>query len=250
MNRPSIQPTSMDQGRRPRAHSALVPILGGKLRGLFWAPFSGGKLLRILLGTYEREQTELFVRHIRPGDVVFDVGAHVGYYTLLSARLLAGEGRVVSFEPDPGNVFFLRRHVAANRLKLACVYEAAVGAFQGTVKFSAGTGSGTGHLAEDGRIDVRICRLDDVVAEQGANPTHIKIDVEGAELQVLQGGRETLIRARPIIFLSTHGSDVHAACRQFLSELGYRFHPILGDDVDRSPELLCVPGEITFTDRQ
>ena len=148
----------------------MVPIPQGRMRGMFWAPASGGKILRVLLGSYEREQTELFAKLVGPGSTVLDIGAHVGYYTLLAARLMRGQGKVVAFEPDPKNAAFLRRHVSANRAArtIVDVEQAAVGATNGSVRFSLGTGSGTGHVSAEGPIEVRMIKLDDFVSGPGA----------------------------------------------------------------------------------
>lgn len=219
-----------------------LPIIGGRLRGRWWLPASRGKVLRILNGTYEREQTRLFEQHVRSGATVLDVGAHVGYYTLISAVLAGPSGRVHAFEPNPRNAEFLRRHVRINRLDNVRVEQAAVSDGAGTARFDFGTGSGTGHLADAGALEVRTLRLDDYCAEHGLAPAVIKIDVEGAEVSVLQGARETLARHRPVVFLSTHGPEVHRASLAFLRELGYRVAPILGGDVETTTEVLATPG--------
>ena len=218
-----------------------LPVVAGRLRGRWWLPASRGKILRILNGTYEREQTRLFERHLRPGATVLDVGAHVGYYTLLSSVLVGGEGRVHAFEPNPANAEFLRRHVRINRLSNVHVEQAAVSDTAGTARFDFGTGSGTGRLADAGALEVRTVRLDDHCAQHGLAPSALKIDVEGAELVVLEGARETLARHRPVIFLSTHGAQVHAASLQVLRGLGYALSPILGSDLDATSEVLALP---------
>lgn len=219
-----------------------LPILAGPLRGRWWLPASRGKLLRIYLGTYEPEQTGLFERHVRPGDTVLDVGAHVGYYTVLSAVLAGPSGAVWSFEPNPTNAGFLRRHVEINGLAQVRVEQAAVSDAEGTARFDFGTGSGTGHLSSDGAIEVRTLRLDDVCAAHGVVPKAIKIDVEGAEAAVLEGGAKTIESARPVIFLSTHGPEPHAACVAWLRARGYALAPIVGGSVETASELLCTPG--------
>lgn len=219
-----------------------LPIIAGRLRGRWWLPGSRGKILRILNGTYEREQTRLFEQHVRPGATVLDVGAHVGYYTLLSAVLAGPSGRVHAFEPNPKNADFLRRHVRINRLDSVRVEQAAVSDREGTARFDFGTGSGTGHLADAGALEVRTLRLDDYCAQHALAPAAVKIDVEGAEMSVLQGARETLARHRPVIFLSTHGPEVHRASLAYLRELGYHVAPILGGDVEATTEVLATPG--------
>ncbi|HEX8361339.1 MAG TPA: FkbM family methyltransferase [Longimicrobium sp.] len=218
-----------------------LPIVGGRLRGRWWLPASRGKILRILGGSYEPEQTRLFERHVRPGDTVLDVGAHVGYYTVLSAVLAGQRGAVWAFEPNPTNARFLRRHAEINGLRQVTVTEAAVSDANGTARFGFGRGSGTGHLAAEGDVEVRTVRLDDFCAEHGIAPAAIKIDVEGAEGAVLNGAREVLAKHRPIIFLSTHGAEVHQACLAFMKEAGYACAPVLGDDVRTTTELFCTP---------
>ena len=65
-------------------------------------------------GCFEPFQTELVVNEVRPGDVAIDLGAHIGYYTLLLARLVGPTGRVLAFEPDPDNFALLSRNVEMN----------------------------------------------------------------------------------------------------------------------------------------
>jgi FkbM family methyltransferase len=225
----------------PWLHATRVPLLFGPMRGKYWLPFSRGKVLRLLLGSYEPDQTTMMKELLRPGHVLFDVGAAVGYYTVLAAPLVGDEGRVVAFEPDPKNAAYLRKHVAINRLTNVTVHQTAVGNLNGRAKFAGGSGTGTGRLTESGTTTVGICRLDDFVATAGF-PTHIKIDVEGAELDVLRGARQTLTSARPTIFLSTHGSKVYHACHEYLTELDYNLLPISADPKYAS-EVLCLAKE-------
>ncbi len=240
-----IQDHTPHTSDQPVGHDARLlslvrlPILAGQLRGRYWLPASRGKLLRIYLGSYEREQTARFIRHIDPGGVVFDIGASAGYYTLLSSLLVGPQGRVIALEPAPSNATYLRHHVRLNRLANTTVYQAAVGATTGTAQFSPGQGTGTGRLAPHGSITVRTYRLDEVVDRQACKPTHLKIDVEGAELQVLQGATNTLRRYRPMIFLSTHGPGLHKSCCQVLKAWGYTLEPMVGHQLDRSPQILC-----------
>ena len=230
---------SADQHKLPVLR---LPIMAGPMKGTRWFPSSGGKILRVFLGTYEPEQTALFAEHLEKGSVLFDVGAHVGYYSLLSARLVGEKGRVISLEPNPHNAAFLEGHVRINQADNVTVLRTAASDSNGTLHFAAGTGTGTGHLAEEGELEVKSCMLDTMAAEQNVMPTHIKIDVEGAELSVLKGAQKVLTEARPVIFLSTHGAGVHAACCKHLEDLGYQLSPIFGDDLKTTSEVLCIPG--------
>jgi FkbM family methyltransferase len=177
--------------------------------------------------------------------VLFDVGAAVGYYTLLAARLVGPEGHVVAFEPDAKNAGFLRKHIAINRLSNVEVQYSAVGNRTGHASFAPGSGTGTGHLSESGTTSVPICKLDEFV-RSGPLPTHLKIDVEGAELEVLEGARKILTTVRPTLFLSTHGSTVRQACCQYLRKLGYHTRPMSTDPKYES-EILCAAGPLPGT---
>jgi FkbM family methyltransferase len=231
------QPT----GQRSRGFS--VPFVVGPLRGNWWQLASGGKITRLLLGTYEPEQSGLFRTHICPGDQVLDIGAAAGYYTLLSARLVGITGRVVSFEPDPNNLQFLRSHVEQNGLSQVTVLPIALADETGTARFGGGSGTGTGRLCQDGQSEVAVRRLDDVAVEMGLQPQHLKIDVEGAEMAVLRGGRQLIEKHKPTIFLSTHDGivpGIHRRCCELLIEWGYRLSPITGESLDEASELFCV----------
>ncbi|MEX0906735.1 MAG: FkbM family methyltransferase [Gemmatimonadota bacterium] len=217
-----------------------LPILAGPLRGQWWLPHSRGKVLRILGGTYEPEQTRLFQERIAPGATVLDIGAHVGYYTLLSAVLAGPRGRVFAFEPNPVNHGFLQRHVAINRHATVSVENAAVSDTSGRASFTFGSGSGTGHLSANGDVDVRTVRIDDFCRDRSVQPGYLKIDVEGAELSVLQGAEETIRAHLPAIFLSTHGAAIHGRCLSWLRERSYTLQPIIGDDVSTASEVLCT----------
>jgi len=194
---------------------------------------------RVLGGTYESEQTRLFERMVAPGGAVLDLGAHLGYYTLLASRLVGGAGRVYSFEPDPKNAWYLRRHARLNGCRNVAVEESAVCDRPGSIRFQQGRGTGTGRVDDAGTLQVRAVRLDDFVEERGIRPAVVKIDVEGAEAAVLEGAREVLHLHRPLLFLSTHDSGVHHACERLLASCDYRLHPIRGGP----GEALCFPAE-------
>ena len=216
-----------------------VPLVIGPMRGYWWQLASGGKVVRLLLGSYEPEQSALFQEHIQPGQQVLDIGAAVGYYTLLAARLVGPAGSVVAFEPHPENLRYLRSHVRQNRLLQVRVLDLALADNSGTARFGGGSGSGTSRLQEGGEFEVDVRRLDDLVEEQGLAPQHVKIDVEGAEHAVLRGGEGLIREHRPTIFLSTHGPDVHGACCSLLESWGYELSPIVGPSVATASELLC-----------
>ena len=89
----------------------MVRIKAGPLKRKKWSVVSGGNFIR---GLYEEFKTEALLKCIKPGDVIYDVGGHVGYYSILSSVLAGPTGKVFVFEPRPMNVAFLKRHVKFN----------------------------------------------------------------------------------------------------------------------------------------
>lgn len=219
----------------------FAPILRGKLAGKRWIASSGGKIARVLLGTYEEEQTRLFEENIRPGMTVFDVGAHAGYYTLLSSALAGSTGRVFAFEPEPKNLFHLNRHVKLNGCENVTVVGTAVGEKSGFASFEYGTGTGTGHLSNGakGNLIVPVINLDSFCREQNTVPGLIKMDIEGAELGALKGASGILAAHHPALVLSTHGPAIHKECCAFLRNLGYSLKPINAAGLDEATEVFC-----------
>jgi FkbM family methyltransferase len=142
---------------------------------------------------YEHETSKTFLQIIRPGDVFFDIGANVGYFALLGGKLVGERGRVVAFEANPSNCAALT--AAAQRNHLDIVLESvAVSDRVGTAMFrDQGEGDCNGGLfngEKGGNVyEVKTITLDAYMAQSGMTvPKVMKIDVEGAELQVLNGG--------------------------------------------------------------
>lgn len=198
--------------------SDAVRILSGPLRGQRWIPASGTD--GCWVGTYERESQRVFLDHVKPTDVVFDIGANVGFFTLLAAKLAK---RVYAFEPLPRNLEYLRRHLAMNKIGNAEVLPLAVAASTGTARFAVAEHPAMGGLGRGGDLEVETDTLDRLVTEgRIQNPDFMKIDVEGAEHDVLRGAATVLRETKPIIFLSAHGWQQHELCSALLAAAGYK----------------------------
>jgi FkbM family methyltransferase len=206
---------------RAKLNWAVLPILRGPLRGFHWLVATRSSFL---FGTYEPTQTRLFEELVKPADVVYDIGAHFGYYTLLSSKLVGDRGRVIAFEPSPANLARLYRHIELNRRINVQVLELAVSDHEGTAHFETRTGSGVGHLADDGPLEVKLTTLDSL--SQLPLPQVMKIDVEGAEVGVLNGAKSLFSKCKPVIFLSLHGDDLKNTCLEILRGHGYNFQQI------------------------
>jgi FkbM family methyltransferase len=203
-----------------------LPILRGPLAGRKWLLASRSNFF---WGTYEPEQTQAFQKIIRPGNVVFDVGAHYGYYTLLSSTLAGPQGKIFAFEPSPENIPRLKKHLTINHCDNVTVLDVALSDHEGTARFDNQAGSGTGHLSPEGSIEVRVTTLD-ALSSRLPTPHVMKIDCEGAEVEVLKGGEKTISSSKPAIFLSTHGDALKQTCFRLLEGWGYASSQLYGDD--------------------
>ena len=215
----------------------VVPVIQGPLRGKRWVVGSSNH--GCWLGSYEYVKSRLFEQYVRSGDTVYDIGAHVGFYTLLASVLVGHTGRVAAFEPSPRNLAYLRKHLALNHVRNAVVIEGAVYDHEGEVRITEGPSSSEIRVGAKGAVPVRAFTLDHLVFRDGLPaPTVMKIDVEGAEHAVLRGATRLLTEKRPLIFLSTHGPQVHTECCRLLVGLGYTLRPEVGDDIELCSEVV------------
>ena len=150
--------------------------------------------IKMAMGEYEIETTELFREHIKSGMSVLDIGAHVGYYTLLAAKLAGAEGRVFSFEPDLDNYGLLRRNIESNGYANITTVNQAVSDLSGTrTLFISRLDNGRHSIyhqshSESESIAVPATTIDDYFKALDWPQLHfIKMDVEGSELDVLNG---------------------------------------------------------------
>jgi len=233
-------------GKILRLPLALVPknlttwICQGPLQGKKWVVGSSNH--GYWLGSYEFDKQKLIAETVGKGAVFFDIGAHVGFYTLLASTLVGNTGKVYSFELLPRNLGFLKKHLKLNGVQNVTLFEAAVSDCPGESQFAEGPNRSMGKLSDHGAIKVQLVSLDDLLAAgKIVRPDYMKIDVEGAELSVLQGARGILADAAPVIFLATHGSEVHSQCISFLQSFGYTCRAIDGDqDLDRCDEIIAT----------
>lgn len=199
---------------------AVVPIMSGSARGLRWTV--GASIHGCWLGTYEKTKQKRFKACIRPNDVVYDLGAQAGFYSLLASRLVGQQGVVYSFEPLPRNVRFLKEHIALNGITNIKIFELAISSTDGTARFADGASPLEGMLSERGRRDVRVARLDTLLSESQLRPPNaIKIDIEGGGLQACLGARKLLEIHKPVVFLAIDADSDYDCC-DFLRTLGYQ----------------------------
>ena len=196
-----------------------------------------------LFGTYEPELRAIFQAVLPTGGVALDIGANVGWHTLLMASLVGDDGRVLAAEANPSVRVHLHNNLKLNRFGQVEVIPYAIADAEGTVEFygpdADDADSGNGHVVTDGverergiiRVETR--RLDTIVyTTQIERLDLIKIDVEGFEWPVLQGGENTIVKFRPhIIFeydaaYSSRGKGDLRAMAEFFRTHRYRLFAI------------------------
>jgi FkbM family methyltransferase len=160
--------------------------------------------------SWNPQEYAAFREVVRPGAVVFDVGANVGAYALVFAEWVGPRGRVYAFEPAPDAREGLLTHLRLNHLDDRVeVSDAAMSSAVGRAAFGLHPSGGASSLQIDSVDRARVIEvpaetLDHFCASRGVQPDVIKIDVEGAELDVLRGGRETLTRPGIQVFVEFH----------------------------------------------
>jgi FkbM family methyltransferase len=183
----------------------------------------------------------VFESHVLEGQTVIDIGAHVGFYTLLAARLVGPAGHVIAFEPVPRNLCYLRRHLRMNDIDNVSIVGKAVGRHEGSVAFHESPDHSMGRIAADGALMLEAVAIDGFLAEnEYFCPDCIKMDIEGGEYDALLGAKNTLAECKPILFLSTHDKSTHEKCCLLLKEFDYRLHSLDGERTDNCRELLAT----------
>jgi len=191
-------------------------------------------------GDNETPVQAALAEHVRPGSVVVDIGANVGFFTVLAARLVGPEGRVIAFEPVPTNARYVRRNAALNGFHQVTVIERAVADRGGTAELVLAAYAGGAALRSAGpppdattSIVVDVTTLDEAVARGEIPPPDVvKIDVEGAEAAVLRGMAETMRTHRPVIICEVDDGDPtrfdekHQTCAAIVEAAGYDIVPL------------------------
>jgi len=178
-----------------------------------------------LRAAHEPAMQQLFLRHLRPGSVVWDVGAHAGFHSLFAALLVRPTGRVFAFEPSPRTRDSLEFRVRANPELDVVVMPYALGDCCSVLGMETSRGSQS-HISESARWTVEGRTIDSLVDEGCCPPPDlIKIDVEGYEEPVLRGALETLRKFSPILLCDYNDSNTFELVARNLTPLDYDVRP-------------------------
>jgi FkbM family methyltransferase len=266
--------TSSSFVRRAYSACAHIPLLGSLVRGAagsllpaekrVWVRIPGGRAKGLWLNidprfdshflekVYESKVQELLAAHLKPGDCFFDVGANIGFISLLAAQLVGQSGKVVAFEPEPRNARVISANAEKNDLPQLHLVEAAAWSSSGPLEFGRANEASSNvdgqviaiSARNPDRIQVKGIALDDFVFRGGgAPPNFLKIDVEGAEFEVLKGAAEIIKSVRPLVLCEIHYPADVAKIDEWLIEKGYQLRPL--DERKSTPTwLLASPGRI------
>jgi FkbM family methyltransferase len=217
--------------------SCLIVLWGSEyrhrriLRGLpsgYRIFLSPAENLAYLVGTAEPHLQKAIKDYVAIGDTVYDIGANIGYVSLALAKRVGLTGSVIAFEPVPRNIDMFRKSIEVNRLKNICLLDVAASTRSGEAVIRIAENFATASLVWHRNVRsaqefvIRTVVVDELV-ETGkiGKPRFVKIDVEGAEAEVLEGMRRTIAAARPVLFVecSDLGRD---KTWNLLRGLGYR----------------------------
>ena len=202
------------------------------------------------LGMHEPEVQAIIKDRIKPGMVVYDCGANVGFFSVVLAQLVGPSGRVYAFEPSPGTVACLRTVPELNGFSHLTVVPEAVSVVSGEITFIRSGEDGAmvnDHVegtypdsAADARVTVATVSLDDFHYRRGNPPPQfIKIDVEGWEGEALAGASRLIAEYRPILLLEIHGSPGRKVW-ELLRNWGYTPRDIVTGEVPRTIDEFAV----------
>jgi len=193
-------------------------------------------------GTYELETQLAIDKMVSPGSVCYDLGASIGYLSLLMAR----KAKVVyAFEPSSEAAAEIRKHAAANRLDSVIIVPSPVSDVVRTVRFTK-PGNTYGSRIAEGRskwptVELITITLDDFVRANPA-PDFIKIDVEDEEAKVLRGARSILSQRKTTICCELHSEQSARDVREILLEYRYKVTDLQGRPFEITGPV--VPGEV------
>lgn len=193
---------------------------------------------------WEPHNIALMQEYVQKGNTVLDIGANIGFFSVVLSHIVGEEGRVYSFEPVPANLELLNTNI--NRLynKNVTVFNKALGKTSGYISMQSERGNmGNSFVVDESQGTVELITLDSL----NLTPSFIKMDVQGFEYDVLLGGLETLKKYRPVMIIELEDSNGSIPTSfknskensmELLNELGYT---LLKIESDYPVDYLCLP---------
>ena len=183
-----------------------------------------------LYGEYSEAEVQVWADYLKPGNIVFDVGANTGSHTVAFSRLVGPTGSVFAFEPERTAFYALAGNVAINNLKNVYCYQQALGNENGSIRvpeldYDKTTNFGGVSLdadySESPHYVVGMNKIDSISLPR---LDLVKIDVEGMEKVVLEGGVENINKFKPVLYVENDRADKSEALIAFIKSLGYQIY--------------------------
>lgn len=189
-------------------------------------------------GTFEEFETESIQKEIKNGDIVLDIGANIGYYTLIFAKLVGESGRVYAFEPEPNNFALLKKNVEINGYQNVILVQKAVSNKSGKTNLYLHKISGGGHRIfqapeNSNFIEIDVTSLDDYFKNVNVIIDFMKVDVEGSEVGVIEGMSTLLQKSKNLKIMTEF-------IPSFISKFGVRPENYLKMLIDNRFELYDI----------
>jgi FkbM family methyltransferase len=201
-------------------------------------------LLLSINGIYEKFETDLVIDKIKENDVVIDIGANIGYYTLIFAKLVGKNGKVIAFEPDPSNFKLLKKNIQTNGYKNVVLVQKAVSTKNDVLKLFLCDFNYSMHRIYDSKygeesVDIESVNLDDYLEKNNLfdKVNFVKMDIEGSEISALGGMEKLLNRNSPLTLLTEFapGAIVDSGndptdLPKLLTNCGFKLYDVKSDD--------------------
>lgn len=217
----------------------MVFIIQGVNKGKKWIKGSG--VNGYWLGTYEADHQKLLNIHLKKGDVFYDIGCHVGFFSLFACQRVTDSGHVYCFEPFLKNSEYINKHLKMNRFANFTILNYAISNTKGLAKFQESDKTSMGKVDVNGNIDVQVETVDNLVSTLALKPpTLMKIDVEGLQDQVILGALKTIELYKPTIILEASYDDSSTNFYKTLKGLGYHIQPVKNVDLTLAGDFIAT----------
>src|SRR6266436_8020007 len=227
-----------------------VYVCQGALEG-YRMSIDWNRFRSFVYGTWEPEVLRAVTATVNPGMTVIDIGAHIGYYTLLFAKCVGPDGRVAAFEPLPVNFELLKKNIQLNELTYVQAFSQAVFSRNEEIILTVPddlphSGDASAYHGGGGKqFRVPAIALDTFCDSASLRPDILKLDVEGAEYDVLIGAERTIDRYRPKLLIELHHFDGNLTAHpvpDLLTSWGYRIQWI--ERSEMTSHILAIPASV------
>jgi FkbM family methyltransferase len=222
----------------------VVLVSNGPLVGMRFRKYLRTFSPEFVTGDYEAPLSAALTRELRPGQTFYDVGANVGFFSLLASKITGPTGKVIAFEPHPETIRQLRAQFEVNSLANTQVVEAAVSDRVGSTTLIDGFACMVKMsdleptLGEPNTITAATTTLDDVAGDVGF-PDVVKMDIEGAEILALRGAA-TVLNRKPTLLVEVHSEQLSREFYPLLEGFGYDFYRLDGTPIEGTPYVRFV----------